>query len=541
MDHWATHRRLRRGFAVTTSAAPPIQRGAGTGFLVLGSIEFLTVMDAAVVNIALPVIKEDLGFTASATAWIVNCYLIPFAGMLLLAGRLGDVLGRRRLFLAGTALFTVASAGCGLAAEQWQLLVGRTAQGLGAALVVPAALALITDLFAEGPGRNRALAIFGGMGGLAAPAGLVIGGLLADIQWSLIFWINVPLGAIVLLVARAVLPAPPGTSLRLDVPGAVAATGGLSLLALTAASLGDSSPMRVTLAGAGATVFGVAFVLRQRYAANPLIPRALLRLRSVTVGSGIFVFVGTILFATFYVVTLYLQDVRSLKPLEATLVYVPLPLAAFVGTQIAPRLIAKSAPRNVLAVGLAVQGISLGAWALTSTETGSLMTGLIAPATPWGFGLGLSIVSSFVVCTRNIPGPEAGAASGFATSADQGGGAVGLAAIAALAATTARHVTTTDAIDATALLAGYHVAMWTLAAIAALGLVLTRALPSTAGHETGDRSSAVPDGPIGLDLFPKAGRHGIDSIGEAKPGRNLYRSWRRPWFRSVTSRPRPRS
>jgi MFS family permease len=156
---------------VTSSAAPPTQRGAWTGFLVLGSIEFLTVMDAAVVNIALPVIKEDLGFTASATAWIVNCYLIPFAGMLLLAGRLGDVLGRRRLFLAGTALFTVASAGCGLAAEQWQLLVGRTAQGLGAALVVPAALALITDLFAEGPGRNQALAIFGGMGGLAHQSG----------------------------------------------------------------------------------------------------------------------------------------------------------------------------------------------------------------------------------------------------------------------------------------------------------------------------------------------------------------------------------
>lgn len=134
----------------------------------------------------------------------------------------------------------------------------------------------------------------------------------------------------------------------------------------------------MTLAGAGAAVFGVAFVLRLRYAANPLVPRTLLQLRSVTVGSGIFVLVGTILLATFYIVTLYLQDVRRLEPLEATLVYVPLPLAALVGTQIAPRLIAKSAPRDVLALGLVVQGISLGAWALTSTETGSLMTGLIA-------------------------------------------------------------------------------------------------------------------------------------------------------------------
>lgn len=461
---------------MTTFATRPIRRGAWTGFLVLGSIEFLTVMDASVVNIALPVIKRDLGFTASATAWIVNCYLIPFAGTLLLAGRLGDVLGRRRLFLAGTALFTLASAACGFAAEPWHLLAGRAAQGLGAALVVPAALALITDLFAEGPDRNRALAIFGGMGGLAAPAGLVVGGLLAGVQWSLIFWINVPLGAIVLLLARTVLPAPAHTAARLDLPGAVAATGALILLAFTAASLEDPSATTAA-AAAAAALFGVVFVLRQRHAADPLIHRSVLASRSVTVGSGIFVLVGTVLLATFYIVTLYLQDVRGLAPLEATLVYVPLPLATFVGTQVAPRLMARMAPRDVLALGLAVQGVSLCAWALASTETGDLMTGLIAPATPWGFGLGLSIVSSFAVCTSGVTGHEAGAASGLATSAYQGGGAVGLAAVAALAAATTRHTASTGKIDTTALLTGHHAAMWTLAATAALALALTRALP----------------------------------------------------------------
>lgn len=464
---------------MTSVVAPPARRSPWLGFIVLGGIEFLTVMDAAVVNIALPVIKDDLGFTASATAWVVNCYLIPFAGALLLAGRLGDVFGHRRLFLSGTALFTVASTGCGFAAAPWQLLVGRTVQGLGAALVVPAALALITGLFAEGPARNRALAIFGGMGALAAPVGLVVGGLLAGVEWSMIFWINVPLGVLVLLVARAVLPTPANTPVQVDVAGAVAATGALSLLAFTAASLESPSAVTLTLGGVGAVVFGTVFVLRQRHAKAPLIPREVLRLRSVTVGSAIFVLVGTILFATFYIVTLYLQDVRGLGPLEATLVYVPVPLAVFGGTQVAPRLVARLTPRNALALGLAVQGVALTAWALTSTETGSLLTGLVAPATLWGFGLGLSIVSSFVVCTSGIAGPGAGAASGVATSAYQGGGAVGLAAVAALAAATTGHVADGKAIDGSALLAGHHVAMWTLAAVAAVGLALTRALPTT--------------------------------------------------------------
>lgn len=459
-----------------STSAPPVRRGARTGFLVLGSIEFLTVMDASVVNIALPVIKDDLGFTGSPTAWIVNCYLIPFAGMLLLAGRLGDVLGHRRLFLAGTTLFTLASAGCGLAAEPWQLLAGRTAQGLGAALVVPAALALITALFTEGASRNRALAVFGGMGGIAAPVGLIVGGLLADIGWPLIFWINVPLGVIVLLLARAVLPAPAGAPARLDVVGAAAATGAVGLLAFTAASLEDPSAATAAPALAGAAFFGTVFVLRQRRARHPLIPRALLESRSVTVGGGIFVLVGTSLLATFYIVTLYLQDVRGLSPSEATLVYVPIPLAMFVGTQLAPRLIAGLAPRNTLALALGIQSVSLAAWALTSTETGSLTTGLIAPAAPWSFGLGLSIVSSFAICASGVAGPEAGAASGVATSAYQGGGAVGLAAVAALAAAATNHADTAN--DAAALLAGHHVAMWTLAATAAIGAALTRALPA---------------------------------------------------------------
>lgn len=457
------------------TTAVQTDRRARAGFLVLGAIEFLTVMDASVVNIALPVIQAELGFGGSAVSWVVTCYLIPFAGMLLLAGRLGDVVGHRLLFLTGTALFTLASAGCALAAESWQLLLGRAAQGLGAALVVPAALALIAALFPEGPQRTRALAIFGGMGGIAAPVGLVLGGLLADIQWSWIFWVNVPLGAGVLLLARVVLPTPARMPVRLDVFGGVAATGAVALLALAAASLADPGSMPGQWAAAGALVCAAIVVWRQHTARDPLIPRALLRLRAVTVGGSIFVLVGTVLLATFYIVTLYLQQVRGLSPAAATVVYLPLPLAMFAGTQLAPRLLARWAPRDVLGLGLAVQGVCLVLWIQTSTEAGSLVVALL-PAAPWAIGLGLSIVTSFVVCTSAVPGRDAGAASGLATSAYQGGGAVGLALVAALATVTSeRHGAGT-----TAELAGHHTALWVLAALAGLGALGTRALPPVA-------------------------------------------------------------
>jgi MFS family permease len=211
-------------------------------FGALVSIEFLTVMDAAVVNIALPGIKDELGYSQTEISWVVNCYLIPFAGLLLAAGRLSDALGRRRLFVAGTVLFTAASAVCGLAAEPWQLLTGRALQGVGAALVVPAALALITDIYPDGPGRVRALGIFGSMGAVAAPFGLALGGFLAEIDWHLIFWINVPLGVVITAVALTALPASSGKPAPVDLIGAVAASGTLSLLALAAVSLEADGP-----------------------------------------------------------------------------------------------------------------------------------------------------------------------------------------------------------------------------------------------------------------------------------------------------------
>ncbi|SDU58632.1 MFS transporter [Jiangella alkaliphila] len=466
-----------------TQEAPP----AGTRtrlpswvpFGALVGIEFLTVMDAAVVNIALPVIKDDLGYSHTEISWVVNCYLIAFAGLLLAAGRLADALGRRRLFVAGTALFTAASVGCGLAVEPWHLLIGRAVQGVGAALVMPAALALITDIFPEGPSRVRALGIFASLGAVAAPIGLTVGGFFTELDWHLIFWTNVPLGVIITAIALTGLPAPPPTPTPVDLLGAVAATGTLSLAALAAVSLEASGPSAATTIAAtvGAVVFALILALRQRYAANPLIPPALLRIRSITVGNSIFALVGTVLLGTFFFVTLYLQETRGLAPLQATLAYVPIPLAAFTGTRLAPWIIGRLGPHNALGMGLLVQAATLAIWAIVGDASGPLSIALVAPTVPWGVGMGVSIVSSFVVCTSAVPGSVAGAASGLATTAYQGGGAVGLALVAALAAATGDAGSGSPGLTQAAQLSGYHWGIWALAGTALIGAALTRALP----------------------------------------------------------------
>jgi EmrB/QacA subfamily drug resistance transporter len=440
-------------------------------------------MDAAVVNIALPGIKDDLGYSHTEISWVVNCYLIAFAGLLLAAGRLSDALGRRRLFVAGTILFTAASAACGLAAEPWQLLTGRALQGVGAALVVPSALALITDIYPEGSGRIRALGIFSSMGAVAAPFGLALGGFLAEIDWHLIFWINVPLGIIITAVALTALPTPSRTPAPVDLIGAVAASGTLSLLALAAISLEADGPAAGSTIGAatGAATFGLLLVLRQRYAAHPLVPPALLRIRSVVVGNCILVLVGTVMLGMFFFVTLYLQETRGLAPLQATLAYLPIPLATLAGTWLAPWIIGRIGPYDALGVGLLVQSVALAAWAVVGSADGPLAVTLTAPTAPWALGMGVSIVSSFVICTSGVPARIAGAASGLATTAHQGGGAVGLALVAALAAAAGGLGAASSTMTHAAQLTGYHWGVWALAGIAFVGAALTRALRDPAG------------------------------------------------------------
>lgn len=448
-------------------------------FAILASIEFLTVMDASVVNIALPTMMKDLDISTTAISWVVNAYLIAFGGFLLLAGRLADSLGPRRLFVAGTALFVLGSAACGLANTSMLLIAARAVQGLGAALVMPSALALIAEVVPDGPDRHRALGIFSGMAGVAAPIGLVLGGVLAEINWHLIFWINVPLGTAVAVAAVRLLPNRRPQRQSADVVGAVAGTGSLILFAVAAAESGIrgmSDP--VTLGGfAGAVALAAMFAVRQRTARFPLIPRVLLRQRSLNFGAVVFILVGTILLSTFFFTTLYLQQIRNLGSLAATAAYVPVPFAMLAGTRVAPKALRRLAPRDVLAAGLITQAAALSCWALFSSASASLITTFDVPAIIWAFGLGLSIVSSFVVCTSGIQGPMMGAASGIATTAYQGGGAVGLAIVALAAHAVTHHAETAGHSTISALLAGHQTALAVLTGMAAVAAVLTRAIP----------------------------------------------------------------
>lgn len=454
----------------TTGLGPAVWRR----FTVLASIEFLTVMDASVVNIALPTIRRDLSLSDGDTAWIVATYLIFFAGFLLLSGRLSDLVGRRRQFILGTVTFTLASAVCGVSTAQAPLLIGRACQGLGAAMTMPAALALITDLFPEGAGRNRALGIFSGMAGVAAPVGLVFGGLVTGIDWHLIFWINVPLGlAVALIGPRALPPSTPGSG-SVDLIAATAATATLMLLTFALVRLGTSGWARtdVVLPLVAAVLLGAVFVGRQTRSTHPLIPPALLRRRTVLVGTLVFSIVGTILLATFFLVTMYLQRVRLLAPTASAAAYLPVPLAMLTGTLLAPWAVGRQGPKTVLAGGLALQAASLAAWALTSSADGPLALDFEIPAIAWALGLGLAIVSSFVVCTSHLDPELAGTASGLATSSYQGGGAVGLSLVVVIAQAVSNHSLTAGLPPTDATLTGHRTALWILAALACSGAVI---------------------------------------------------------------------
>ncbi len=467
------------------------RRSPWVGFSVLAAIEFLTVLDASVVNIALPVIRDGLGFSYTSIAWVVDAYLIGFAGFLLLAGAATDVVGRRRLFIAGTVVFTIFSIVCAVATDPWHLAVSRLLQGLGGAMVFPAALALIIDIFPEGPERRKAIGIFSGMAGLAAPVGLVLGGLLAASAWQWIFLINAPVGIAVVGFSFKLLPsAAPSRQDGIDTFGAVTVTAGLVLLILAMlrgnAQGWTSAPTQAAFVGAA--ILLTVFVVQQRVAPAPLISGEILRRRTTVIGNIIFALVGAILVSTFFFVSLFLQRVRGLDSMDAALIYLPVPIGMFFGTQLAPRIL-RFGPHNALLTGLLIQAAGLTGWATMIDAEHSLLGTFWVPATAWAFGLGISIVSSFVVCTMGLSDQVAGVASGLATTTYQGGGAVGLAALAVVADQQNRGGT------GAALTEGYGAALWCCVGIALVGAALTRFAVGGSAQPSAEPADAPPRPP----------------------------------------------
>jgi MFS family permease len=382
--------------------------------LLLCLAQFVAVLDGTVVLVALPDVGRDLGLSGGSLQWVVTAYVLAFAGCLLVAGRLADALGRRRVFCAGLGLFTAASLACGLAPGAGTLLAARTLQGLGAALAGPAALAMLVD----GPDRERAVAMWTGVAAVGGATGLVLGGVIADtLGWRWIFLVNVPAGALALALAKPLLPADRGRAKGgLDLLGAITATAGLALLVLAL-----SEEPRAAL---GAVVLLAAFALRERSATRPLVPPALLRVRPLVAA----VLVGALLTATTsggaVLVSLHLQDVLGLQPAAAGLVILPFSACAALGSALSPRL---PGHRIAVGVGLVAAGSALAAVGLDGGSAVLAAWGVLC-----GLGIGIASVAATTLGASAVAGAERGTASGLLNTGAQVGTAIGIAALVTL-------------------------------------------------------------------------------------------------------------
>jgi EmrB/QacA subfamily drug resistance transporter len=432
----------------------------------------MVVLDASIVYVALPSVQRDLGFSPTGLAWVMDAYVLAFGGLMMLGGRTADLFGRRRVLFAGLVVFGLASLACALSTVPWHIVAARTAQGLGAAFVAPAALALVTDTFPEGPARFRALGIFGSIAGFAGAAGTLIGGLLTSISWQWAFLVNIPIVVAVLVIGPRLLRATrPAAGTAADLIGIVSSTGGLCLLLLGILRGGVQGWTSAVVLSefAGAVVLLAAFVLRQSTAAAPLVPRVLVRMRRVMLGNAANVVAGALLFGVFLVLTLFLQVVRGYSPLQAALWTLPVSASLFLGSNLVPRVFTRVSPRTALTVALGVQAVGLVWWAISLAPGRPMLVSFVLPVMVWGFGCGAALVAAFVVCTNGVLDREMGAASGLVSTTLQVGGALGVAVLTTLSQLdSGRSGPTTPS----ALAGGQADALWAAAAIAALGVAL---------------------------------------------------------------------
>jgi EmrB/QacA subfamily drug resistance transporter len=475
--------------AISTTA----ERGsASSRWLVLVLValaQFMVVLDATIVNVALPSIQRGLHMTSTNLQWVVNAYTLAFGGFLLLGGRAADLFGRRRLFLIGIAVFSAASLLDGLATSSFMLIVGRTLQGLGGALVAPAALSIITTTFSEGRDRTRALSVWSAVAVGGGAVGLLLGGLLTDlVSWQWIFFVNVPVGAIALLLSWRLVPESRGDVAHrgIDVWGAIAVTGGLLVVVyaiVNAQTAGWLSGETLGLAVLGIAMLGafVAIELRHR---SPLVRLGILRTRSLAAADLVMLLVAAGMFGMFYFASLYVQQVLGYSPLRAGLAFLPVTAGIITGAGLSQRLISRYGVRATAMGGMALAAVGLLVLSripVQGSYLADLFPGLMLMAT----GMGLTFVPITLIATTNVEPNDAGLASGLLNSAQQVGGALGLAILATLAADRTSNAlgalghTPTQAEGATALVSGFQLAFLVAAvlfgvAVALMGVLLRR-------------------------------------------------------------------
>ena len=425
----------------------PVPRRLGLALVVIAAAQLMIVLDATIVNVALPHIQRALHFSGAGLEWIVTGYSLAFGSLLLLGGRLGDIYGRRRVFIAGVAIFSIGSLLGGFATTQWWLLAARALQGAGGALAAPTALALIATTFPAGQSRNRALGVYAAMSGAGGAFGLLVGGILTTyVSWRWVLFVNVPVGIAVIAVAPIALVTSPRLRRRLDIPGVLTSSGGLALLVygLThAAASSDgvshwSSPVTiVSLVASAALLIGFAFI--ERRTRQPELPLHLLGSRRRLGAYIMMLLLGTAMFAVFFFVTIYMQQVWHYSAIRTGLAWLPLPIGIIgLSTLVARVLVSRVGVRPLIMAGPLLVGIGF-LWLAQLSATGSWLTSLLGPMLLISSGFGLMFVPLTLTVVSGVAPEEAGAASSLLNIGQQLGGAIGLAGIGTIAWTSVAH------------------------------------------------------------------------------------------------------
>jgi EmrB/QacA subfamily drug resistance transporter len=401
----------------------------------LAMTQFLIVIDASITNVALPSIGKDLKITQADLSWVVNAYTLTFGGFLLLGGRLADLVGRRRMFMIGLAVFGLGSFLGGVSGSQGFLVGARALQGLGAALIAPAALSLVTTIFAEGAERNRALGVWGAVGGAGGAAGVLLGGILTEIDWRLVLFVNVPASIAVLALApRLLLESKADTEVTtFDVPGAVSVTAGLALLVYALVDATSAGWTSATTLGrlAGAAVLIAVFVVIEKRTRHPLMPFRIFRLRTLSAANVAGLLTGMSLFSMFLFITFYLQYVLGYSALKTGLGYLPLSFAIIFAAGAASQLVTRAGFKPTLMGGLFMVAIGL-AWFSRIDAGGSYLSDVLGPSVVCGAGLGFTFVPVTIAAMTGTTGEEAGLASGLINTSQQIGGALGVAILVSI-------------------------------------------------------------------------------------------------------------
>ena len=478
-----------------TSQSPPINRWRA--FWLLAVAFFMTVIDLTIVNVSLPTLGRDLHFSETNLQWVVTAYALTFGGFLLLGGRAADLLGRRRILMLGLALFTAASLAAALATGAGFMIGARAVQGIGAAIMLPAALSIVMNMFGEGAERNKALGIWGGLGAGGATVGVIAGGLLTQYAgWEYIFYLNVPIGAVALLLAPRIVPESRLETVRrrFDAAGALAGTGGLVLLvaAISQAPQYGWGATRTIAVLAGAVALLVAFLLIERRVTDPILPLSIFRLRALAGANTAGLLLGASFYAFIFVGTLYMQQVLHYSALQAGLAWLAASLTSIALAGLSQALVTRGGTKIVMAAGMTMTGAG-AIWAAQVPVDGHFLANLAGPMIVAGAGTAFAFIPISIAALAGVKEQQAGLASGVLNTSQQLGGAIGIAIASSVAASHTQTLLHAGHAAPAAVTGGFQQALWVLGGIGLLAIPAIFALVRREAVSTAVAQTSVRD------------------------------------------------